>query len=257
MGSPENEEGRGDNEDPRHAVTLAEGFWLFDTPCTQALWEAVLGRGSNPSRFRDPDRPGERVRLQDVQEFLGRVNALVPGLELTLPSEAQWEYACRAGTYTATYAGEMRIVGERDAPVLDAIAWYGGNSGVGFELAEGEDSSGWPEKQHAHERAGTRAVGRKAPNAWGLYDMLGNVREWCSDHWHASYVGAPTDGSAWLDRSAGAEAPHVVRGGSWRDIARYVRAALRDLHDVVGKSSDLGFRCARVQTQHRQNSPAP
>ena len=209
MGSPEGEEGRSEDEGPQHAVTLAEGFWLFDTPCTQALWEAVMEK--NPSRFKSPTRPVEQVGFDDVQAFLARLNERVPGLSLVLPSEAEWEYACRAGTETATYAGEMRILGERNAPVLDAIAWYGGKSGVGFELENGFDSSDWPEKQHTFSRAGTHPVGQKKPNAWGLYDMVGNVWEWCADDRHESYEGAPTDGSAWIDLQGAAN--RVVRGG--------------------------------------------
>jgi len=182
-----------------------------------------------------------------VQRFLDTLNGLVPGLGLILPSEAQWEYACRAGTETATYAGDMRIVGERNAPVLDAIAWYGGNSGVGFDLENGFDSSGWPEKQYDHIRAGTRLVAQKAANPWGLYDMLGNVYEWCDDHWHDSYEGAPTDGTAWTD-SAGGAALRVVRGGSWCPGARDVRAAFRFHFAPASRNDYLGFRCARVQS---------
>jgi formylglycine-generating enzyme required for sulfatase activity len=242
MGSSEDEAGRWEDEGPRREVTLENGFWLFDTLCTQVLWEAVMG--GNPSRFVSPTRPVEQVSFEDVQRFLARVNERVAELSLVLPSEAQWEYACRAGTETATYAGKMSILGENNAPVLDRIAWYGGNSGVGFELAEGEDSSHWSEKQYDHTRAGTGPVGMKVANPWGLHDMLGNVWEWCADAWHASYEGAPTDGSARIE--TGGAAYRVIRGGSWSGDARAVRAAFRRGGDPTYRGGNVGFRCARV-----------
>ncbi len=245
MGSPEDEPRRWDDEGPQHEVTLAAGFWLFDTPCTQALWQAVMGE--NPSQFRSPDRPVERVSWNDVQTFLERINDLVPGLGLSLPSEAQWEYACRAGTQAALYTGPIEILGANNAPALDPIAWYGGNSGVGFDLAEGEDSSAWPEKQHPHTQAGTRIVGLKAPNRWGLYDMLGNVDEWCPDPWHESYDGAPEDGSAWQQPEADPGARRVIRGGSCYAHARLVRSACRGGRAPGRRDGALGFRCARAQ----------
>jgi formylglycine-generating enzyme required for sulfatase activity len=167
MGSPDDEPGRWEAEGPRHQVALGTGYWLFDTPCTQALWEALLGE--NPSRFQDPDRPVERVSWEDVQQrFLPALNERIPGF--MLPSEAQWEHACRAGTETALYTGPIEIFGEMNAPALDPIAWYGGNSGVDFDLAEGEDSTtGWwkgKDKQYPHERAGTRKVKGKQQNPW-------------------------------------------------------------------------------------------
>jgi formylglycine-generating enzyme required for sulfatase activity len=243
MGSPEEEPGRFDAEGPRHPVTLTEGFWLFDTPCTQALWEAVMEK--NPSRFQGPTRPVERVSWQDVQDFLARLNARIPGLDLALPSEAQWEYACRAGTETAIYTGELAIMGERNAPALDPIAWYGGNSGVDFNLDHGHDSSIWVEKQYSHTQAGTRPVKLKRANPWGLYDILGNVLEWCQDYWYDNYRGAPTDGSAWEDPDAGAD--RVLRGGSWYYGARVVRAAYRYALHPDSRGDDFGFRCARVR----------
>jgi formylglycine-generating enzyme required for sulfatase activity len=253
MGSPGKEPGRYDDEGPRHAVTLGQGFWLFDTPCTQALWRAVMGR--NPSQFKSPTRPVESVSFDDVQDFLRRVNDRVPGLKLFLPSEAQWEYACRAGTTEATYAGPMEILGENNAPVLDAIAWYGGNSGVDFELKNGFDTSGWSDKQYPHERAGTHPSAAKAPNPWGLFDMLGNVWEWCADHWHENYRGAPANGSAWIDAApdAGA-ADRVFRGGPWYDGARNVRAACRYVVPPTSRIDYLGFRCARVQDSEQRGA---
>jgi formylglycine-generating enzyme required for sulfatase activity len=251
MGSRADEEGRYPNEDPQHEVTLAGGFWLFDTPCTQALWAAVMGE--NPSRFKSPRRPVERVSFEDVRQFLGRLNDLAPGaVELSLPSEVQWEYACRAGTEAATYAGPLQILGAKNAPVLDAIAWYGGNSGVDYDLDEGEDSSGWAEKQYPNQRAGTRSVGLKAANVWGLYDMLGNVWEWCRDEWRYTSEGASANGSAWIgsDKST---TGRVVRGGSWRDGVGEVRAAFRGPIVPASRSDDLGFRCAGVQGMSRAN----
>lgn len=251
MGSPEKEPGRYDSEGPRHQVTLTEGFWLSDAPCTQALWQAVMGE--NPSRFQSPTRPVENVSWHDVQDFLARINARIPGLDLVLPSEAQWEYACRAGTETAIYTGDLAIIGERNAPALDPIAWYGGNSGVDFELTDGYDSSNWPKKQYPHTKAGTHPVKLKQANPWSLYDMLGDVWEWCQDYWHDNYENAPTDGSAWL--SSDADANRVLRGGSWSRVARYVRAAYRRHDHPVHRDDYVGFRCARVRGEPGQPTP--
>lgn len=243
MGSPEDEPGRFGNEGPRHQVTLTEGYWLFDTPCTQALWEAVMG--NNPSQFQTPTRPVEKVSWHDAQDFLTRVNAQILGLDLSLPSEVQWEYACRAGTETAIYTGELTILGKNNAPALDPIAWYGGNSGVDFDLADGENSSGRVGKQYPHTRAGTHPVKLKRANLWGLYDMLGNVWEWIQDHKHSNHQNAPTDGSAWEDLTLGAN--RVLRGGSWGNVASNVRAAFRYQGGPNGHGPDIGFRCARAQ----------
>ncbi|WP_005220748.1 formylglycine-generating enzyme family protein [Marichromatium purpuratum] len=247
MGSPEDEPGRRDSEGPQHVVTVGQGFWLFDTPCTQALWIA-LGL-ENPSRFQDPARPVEQVTWDDIQQqFLPALNERIPGF--ILPSEAQWEYACRAGTQTALYSGPIEIRGDMDAPDLDPIGWYGGNSGVNYDLADGEDttSGAWwsgKQKQYPHERAGTRQVKGKLPNPWGLYDMFGNVWEWTQDAWHDSYEGAPLDGSAWESAESGAL--RVIRGGSWVNLARGCRSAYRNRFESVLRDDDLGFRCARVQ----------
>jgi formylglycine-generating enzyme required for sulfatase activity len=237
MGSPEEEEGRDSDEGPRHKEIIAKGFWMFDTPCTQALWEAVMGE--NPSRFKGHDRPVETVNWDQCQEFLKRLNERGEGLELRLPSEAQWEYACRAGTTTATYAGPMEIQGRNNAPVLDAIAWYGGNSGIDFELSDGEDASGWPEKQYEFAKAGTHPVGRKQQNPWGLYDTLGNVYEWCEDVWRNDYNTKTNAAEASVHR--------VIRGGSWRYIAQGVRAAYRGHYEPTSRDRHLGFRCAEFR----------
>lgn len=241
MGSPEDEPGRYENEGPRHEVTITDGFWLFDTPCTQALWQAVMG--DNPSKFKGPGRPVEQVSWDDVQGFLDRINTLVPGLDLVLPTEAEWEYACRAGTETAIYTGDIEILGDNNAPALDPVAWYGGNSGVDFDLHNGYDSSNWQDKQYPHTRAGTRPVARKQPNAWGLYDMLGNVWEWCADGQRAYTAEALRDPMA--PTEAGGD--RVLRGGCWSLYARIVRSAYRSAYDPGYRYDRIGFRCARVQ----------
>jgi formylglycine-generating enzyme required for sulfatase activity len=211
MGSPESEEGRFDDEGPRHEVQLTRGFWLGETPVTQSLWEAVMG--SNPSEFQGAERPVEQVSWEDCQQFLSKANVLQPGLQLRLPTEAEWEYACRAGTTGATW------LGSNDAGTLNRIAWY-------------EDNSG----------AETHPVRQKEGNPWGLYDMLGNVWEWCSD-WRDDY----SAGRA-VDPAGAATGPErVYRGGSWFHGARYARAAHRSASDPGARFDDLGFRLARGQ----------
>jgi sulfatase modifying factor 1 len=242
MGSPETEPGRYDREGPQHEVAIGQSFWMFETPCTQALWLAVMGENENPSRFVDVRRPVEQVSWNDAQEFIERLNSAVTGLALRLPTEAEWEYSCRACTTDATYSGKIEILGYNNAPSLDSIAWYGGNCGVGFDLDDGYDSSGWEEKQHDHSMAGTRTVARKHPNCWGLFDMLGNVLEWCQD-WYGEYTADPQV------NPQGPNEGHsrVFRGGAWRDLARHVRSAGRFNSGPGFRYYDVGFRCAQVQ----------
>ena len=252
MGSPPDEEGRDSGEGPQHEVTIAEGFWMFDTPCTQVLWEALMGE--NPSKFKSPDRPVENVSWEGCRKFVEKINEKFD-LSLSLPSEAQWEYACRAGTTTTTYAGPLKIEGTNNAPILDAIAWYGGNSGIDFELSNGWDASKWPEKQFEFDKAGTHPVARKKANPWGLYDMLGNVWEWCKDVWVEDY----TEKSR-AAVSDSASALRVFRGGSWCNVALIVCAAYRDHFEPSNRRSYLGFRCAEfrqgVVSGARQGSEA-
>ncbi|MEM7390711.1 MAG: formylglycine-generating enzyme family protein [Verrucomicrobiota bacterium] len=241
MGSPEDEAGRFDRE-TQHEVELTEGFWLFDTPCTQGLWKAVMGE--NPCRFVSDDRPVEQVSWEDCEAFISKINQERPGLNLGLPTEAQWEYACRAGTAAATYAGDLDIKGARNAPILDEIAWYAGNSGVEFDLDDGFYSSGWSGKQFPHTKAGTRKVAEKKPNLWGLHDMLGNVFEWCVDY-HGEYEAARQVDPVGPEKGSF----RVLRGGGWASYARLVRAAYRGGNVPDFRYNYLGFRCARVQKQ--------
>ena len=241
MGSPEDEPGRYPDEGPQREVTISKPFWMFATPCTQALWTAVMGE--NPSTFRHDQRPVENVSWDDAVQFIEKLNESVGALFLQLPTEAQWEYACRAGTTEATYAGPIELLGENHAPILDDIAWYGGNSGVDFELENGVDSSYWSEKQYDHQTAGTRIVGQKDPNRWGLFDTLGDVLEWCHDLWSDDYVAAET-----VDPSGPAGGhKRVLRGGSWNDVAQSVRSAYRDGLGPGLRDYYVGFRCAQVQ----------
>ena len=239
MGSPDDEPGRDTDEGPQHLVDISNGFWLFDTPCSQELYKAVMG--NNPSKFDHDQRPVEKVSWEDCQAFMRSVAELVPGLQLTLPTEAEWEYACRAGTQTATYAGPIEIRGVNDAPVLHEIAWYGGNSGVEFDLDKGVGASDWQETQFSFPKCGTRKVATREANTWGLYDMLGNVWEWCRDGQREYRAELETDPIG-PEASAG----RVIRGGSWDFGARSVRAAYRFSLRPVDRDYNIGFRC-RVQ----------
>ena len=232
-------------EEPPTQITLARGYWFMDAPVTQQLWKAVMGE--NPSKFKSPDRPVEGVSWGDVGEFITNLNEELSGASLRLPSESEWEYACRGGSEEETYAGPMQLLGENNAPVLDEIAWYGGNSGIGFELEEGHDSSGWEEKQYDHELAGTRPVRIKRPNNWGCYDLLGNVFEWCEDVWSWSHEGVDQRGAATRGATGSKEEARVVRGGSWFNLAGSVRAAFRDRIAPDDRDGHLGFRCVLGQ----------
>ncbi len=242
MGSPETEAGRWKDEGPQHEVVLSRGYWLADTPCTQALWQAVMG--SNPSRFVSPERPVENVSWDDCQVFLAKLAGRVHGLGARLPTEAEWERACRAGTTQATWLGDLEILGKNNAPLLDPIAWYGGNCGVDFDLDNGHDITGelWKEKQYQQTKGGTHPVRFKQPNPWGLFDMLGNVLEWCSD-WFGKYGSEQA-----IDPTGPATGSYRgYRGGSWSSYARVVRAAGRDAGTPGYRFLDLGFRLARGQ----------
>jgi formylglycine-generating enzyme required for sulfatase activity len=222
-----------------HQVTLTHGFWLADSACTQALWLAVLG--ANPSNFTgDVQRPVEQVSWDDCQRFLTALNARQAGAAFRLPSEAEWEYACRAGTTTATYAGDIVYLGQNNGPVLDAIAWYGGNSGVPAEVATAIDSSLWSERQYPSDFSATHPVKLKRPNAWGLYDMIGNVWTWCGD-WYGDYpTGAVSD-----PHGPATGSDHVCRGGSWGQACWYCRAAERIGNAPGSRWNSLGLRlCA-------------
>ncbi|MGB7000853.1 MAG: SUMF1/EgtB/PvdO family nonheme iron enzyme [Halobacteriota archaeon] len=199
-----------DDEKPVHKEKVNNPFYLGTYPVTQAEWKAVMG--DKPSAFKGDNRPVEQVSWDDVQGFIKKLNEKEGTDKYRLPSEAEWEYACRAGTTTRYSFGD-------DESELDDYAWYDENS----------DTE-------------THPVGHKKPNPWGLYDMHGNVWEWVQDEWHNSYDGAPTDGSAWEN---GDGANRVFRGGSWAYYARDCRSALRNQDDLRRRGHDLGFRLLR------------
>ena len=245
MGSPASEAGRDDNE-KQHEVTLTKGFWMLETQVTREMWKSVTG--DDPSYFKDNWKlPVENVTWNDCQEFVAKLNAQknaldVPsGYKFSLPTEAQWEYACRAGTTTSTYEGEMTILGANNAPVLDSIAWYGGNNSVGYTGTNGEDTTGWSDKQYPGGKAGTREVGQKTTNKWGLYDMHGNVWEWCLDLYVQDYP------SGSVDPLGLTGSYRVYRGGGWNGDAGYCRSAYRSYYTPAYRLYDLGVRLALVR----------
>jgi formylglycine-generating enzyme required for sulfatase activity len=203
MGSPGDEEGRFDDEGPQHRVTVP-AFAMGRYPVTQAQYQAVMGK--NPSNFTEngANCPVEQVSWHDAVAFCQKLSQQT-GREYRLPSESEWEYACRAGTATPFHFGET---------ITPDLANY--------------------------EKYETTPVGRSPANAFGLHDMHGNVWEWCEDHYHDSYEGAPSDGSAWT----GGNGTRLLRGGSWLSDPRNCRSAYR-YHDYPGYRSDaIGFRVA-------------
>lgn len=160
MGSPEDEMGRDDDED-RHEVTLTQGFWIADTAVTQVLWEVVMGKDNNRSRFKDEHRPVENVSWNDAQAFIDKLNNKKAELKLCLPSEAQWEYACRAGTDTPFHFGQN----------------------INSEMVNFDGTVPYNDGRKSEYREETVPVRSLPSNAWGLFEMHGNVWEWCLDWW--------------------------------------------------------------------------
>ena len=221
MGSPQNEQEREANESPQHSVTI-DPFLIGKYPITQAQWFAIMG--NNPSRFTEPDtarskRPVERVSWFDCEQFCEKLSRLV-GRKFRLPTEAEWEYACRGKTQTAFHFGST---------IGTELANYNGegNYGAGF----GGDN-----------RQETTDVDLFPANQFGLYDLHGNVAEWCADTWHSGYQNASDDGSAWISNNS--QDPRVLRGGSWRHLPGSCRSAQRLKSLPNHKSDAFSFRIA-------------
>ncbi len=226
MGSPSDEQSRENDEGPAHTVNIAYDFYLGKYELTKRQWQAVME--STPWNGRanvldDPDSPVVYINWHDAQNFISALNTHITNTgqgpaAMRLPSEAEWEYACRAGTTTRFYWG--------DDPSYTQISYYAWHTGNAWNIGE----------SYAH------VVGQKLPNAWGLYDMSGNVWEWCQDDWHDTYIGAPTDGSSWEKY---AESRRVVRGGFFNSSGN-CRSASRLADYSTTANSTAGFRLATV-----------
>ena len=233
MGSPPNEPDQG-NDEKQHRVTLTKGFYMQTTEVTQAQWKAVMR--NNPSHFKNcgDDCPVERVSWNDVQQFIRKLNQREGSDTYRLPTEAEWEYVARAGSTTAFANGGISELKCGFDSNLDAMGWYCGNSGVSYSGCYNAIKWGGP------KCAGTHPVAQKQPNAWGLYDMHGNVWEWCQD-WNGDYSsGSVTDPTGPSGGSA-----RVFRGGSFFHGARYCRSADRFSGKPGVKGNNLGFRLLR------------
>ncbi|MEW6755317.1 MAG: formylglycine-generating enzyme family protein [Candidatus Latescibacterota bacterium] len=214
MGSPESDPWHDGDEGPQHEVTLTRGFWLGKHEITQEQWEAVLGTRPWAGQGyvqANPRHPAVYISWDDVQQFIGRLNADAGTGVYRLPTEAEWECACRAGTSTRWSFGE-------DEPDLGDYAWYLDNAwSVGVQYAQ--------------------PVGTKLPNPWGLFDMQGNVWEWCQD-WYGSYPsGAVVD-----PVGAASASNRVIRGGSFKNNAQNTRSANRNNNSPGNRNNNLGAR---------------
>jgi hypothetical protein len=201
----------GDNDEkPIHTVHLSS-FQMMTTEVTQAMWKEIMG--SNPSNWKGDNLPVEKVSWYECQDFIKKLNHRDPDNTYRLPTEAEWEYTCHAGTTTRFYSG-------KNDSDLDRVGWSSSNSG-----------------------SKTHPVGQKQPNAWGLYDMHGNVWEWCEDWYHSDYIGAPNNGTAWTSPPGSSR---VFRGGSWFNNPGGCRGSNRSRSNPIDHGDNYGFRLVRV-----------
>ena len=203
-------------DNPVHEVRIPKPFYMASSEVTQEEWSTVMGE--NPSFFKGSHLPVEQVSWNDVQEFIKKLNERENTNKYRLPSEAEWEYACRAGTTT-----DFSFTDE--ASDLDRFGW--------------SDTYGWCA---INSNGSTQPVGQKKPNQWGLYDMHGNVWEWTQDNWHSNYEGAPADGSAWEDGNSNIR---VGKGGDWSGGPSYCTSVFRGELEADNSNNVLGFRVVR------------
>lgn len=213
MGAASSEQGSEDDERPVHQVAIDYEFEIMSTEVTQRMWLEVMG--NNPSSFPKEYSPVEWVSWTECKEFIEIIDECDANHYYRLPSEAEWEYACRAGSDSRFYWGN-----DPDGEQIEDYAWSVNNS-----------------------LNRTHSVAQKIPNAWGLYDMIGNVMEWCEDSYQYSYSGAPEDGSAWY---SGNLSNRVVRGGCWFSTLDNCRSAARNLEGIGNTKYSVGFRVVRV-----------
>jgi formylglycine-generating enzyme required for sulfatase activity len=245
MGSHEDEEGHSNRESPQHEVIFAEPFFMAKYPITQAQWRVVAAMPQverelelDPSRFKGDDRPVEQISWYHAVEFCARLSQYT-GRDYRLPTEAEWEYACRAGTTTPFHFGET---------ITTDLANY---RGTDWQIGETTYPGAYGDGPYGEYREETTEVGSfDVANAFGLYDMHGNVLEWCQDWWHENYEGAPNDGSAWLAHEDDAEEKRVLRGGSWDDYPALCRSADRGGYAPGVIVNGVGFRvvCGGART---------
>ena len=232
MGSPEDEVDRFKSEGPQHKVAVSQ-FFMAQYPVTQAQWKVVAAMPqvnrkieAESSRFKEALNPVERVSWYEAVEFCDRLT-IYTDRHYRLPTEAEWEYACRAGTTTPFHFGET---------INTDLANYRGT-----DWEEGDGSGVYGNGPTGEYRGKTTPIDQfEGANAFGLSDMHGNVFEWCQDHWHDNYTGAPTDGSAWDDQEENSN--RVIRGGSWDYLPRWCRSAARFKFTPGGRYYDVGFR---------------
>ena len=242
MGSPDDESQRTRAEGPQTEITFGKGFWLFETTVTQAFYHAVTQQ--EPSRFKGQGLPVENVSWRKAQDFLDAINDAHPGLDLRLPSEAEWEYACRAGSTTPFEPNVARR--HAGMSITSDEVNHDGNYPYG-EGGKGE----YRAKTVAGRNAGFR------PNKWGFWHMHGNLYEWCADHWHDDHTGAAPDGSPRQASQQANESSRVLRGGSWNDFARGCRSAYRRRLAPGKRGVFFGFRPARGQQGAQAGAAEP